>query len=145
MFQYFKGEKCTVTEDTSRHVYDLNHLYNKTNNYVIASSIHEKFDINICGPIVGKCGSYESDVSVCWDNRAIGRMSTGLIYHDGRIQLKMTGQACRFRGSNSSVTIEFLCEMDVNAQDHNKIFLQKKVSCKLSVQCSLHTILYIHY
>lgn len=74
---------------------------------------------------------------MCWNNTGIGHLNTGLIYHDGGIQLKMTGEACRLGGSNSSVTVEFLCEMDINVQDHNKILLKENVSCKVSVQYSI--------
>lgn len=129
VLQYFKGRECIIREKTYTHFYNLNPLYNKTHNYIAASPTNEKYYINICGPVIGNCGSYDSEVSVCWHNKALGHFNMEPTYYNGEIEQKMTGEACRRNGPNSTVMIKFLCEMDVHAEDHNKIQLKHKVSC----------------
>lgn len=124
-YKYFEGSECKVGEETYSHFFNLNPLFNKTSNYVIVTPTNEKFYINICGSIVGQCGNFEYGVSICWNNKAIGYINKEPIYYNGAVELRMTGEACRRNGPNSTTIIKFLCEMDIHSEDHNKITLKE--------------------
>lgn len=125
-YQYFRGVQCSVSEETYSHYYDLKPLRNKTSNYVVVSPMNEKFYVSICGSIIGSCGTHQSHVSVCWKNKAIGFFNDEPIYYNGGIELKMTGEPCRSSGPNSTVIIQFLCEMNPDAADHNQLLFKRK-------------------